>query len=75
MRSTRVKACELAAQCVQGQFITGEMSAAKLMALCIFFESYIDGGAKKTEQDMRLLSRRKVKNFRIVSGGKLDAKG
>ena len=69
-RSTRVKACELAAQCVQGQFVSGEMNAAKLMSLCIFFESYIDKGADATDADMRLLSRRRVKQLKVVAGGK-----
>jgi len=69
--ATRIKACELAAQCVQGQFISGEISAAKLMSLCIFFENYIDIGAAATEADMHLLSRRRVKRLKIIAGGKL----
>ena len=70
-RAVRTKACELAATCVQGQFITGEISAQKLMALCVFFENYIVLGAEGTEKEMRLLRPRKAKHLKVVAGGKL----
>ena len=70
-KATRVKACELAAQCIAGQFVTGDISASKLMSLCVFFENYIDIGAEKTEEAMHLLRPRKVKNLKVVAGGKL----
>ena len=68
-RANRIKACELAAQVVGS--IEGDVSAAKLMALTIFFESYIEHGSEWTSDNMKLMSRRKVKNLRVVAGGKL----
>lgn len=69
-RATRIKACELAAQCMQGQAAMDSIGA-RLMSLCVFFENYIDVGAAATDEDMRLLSRRRVKNLKVVSGGRL----
>ena len=72
MRSTRqirIKACEFAAHVV-GK-IEGDLTAAKLMALTVFFESYILKGCDATEREMRLLSRKKVKHLKVVAGGKL----
>ena len=68
-RANRIKACELAAQVV-GQ-TQGEVSAAKLMALTIFFESYIEHGSEWTSENMKLMTRKKVKNLHVVAGGKL----
>jgi hypothetical protein len=70
-KATRVKAAKLAAQCVAGQFISGEISAQKLFSLCVFFESWIELGGNETEKRMRLLRQRKVKNLKVVAGGKL----
>lgn len=70
-RATRIKACELATACIAGQYLAGDLNAAKLMALCVFFENYIDLGADKTENLMHLLSQRKTKKLRIIAGGKL----
>jgi len=69
-RATRIKACELAAQCLQGQ-AASEAIGARLMSLCIFFENYIDVGATATEADMRMLSRRRVKRLKVVAGGRM----
>ena len=66
-RGTRIKACELAASIVAHH----EYDGAHLMSLCVFFENYIDEGADATEQAMHLLSRRRVKGFKVVAGGKL----
>ena len=41
------------------------------MSLCVFFENYIDAGSEATEQAMHLLSRRKVKGFKVIAGGRL----
>lgn len=71
MKTTRIKACELAAQCMQGHGLAFDGIGARLMSLCVFFENYIDLGAAGTEKNMRMLSRRKLKNFKIVAGGKL----
>lgn len=68
-RETRIKACELAAQCMQGHGLAFEGIGARLMSLCVFFESFIEKGSSGTEEEMRLLSRRKVKKFKIVAGG------
>lgn len=70
-RATRVKACELAAQCMQGHGLAFEGIGSRLMSLCILFETYIDEGAEGTEEKMRMISRRKVKNFKVVAGGQL----
>jgi hypothetical protein len=68
-RATRIKAAELAAQCLQGE---GDSPiGAKLLSLCIFFETYINEGADATENAMRLISRRKVGKLKVVTGGRL----
>ncbi len=66
-RATRIKACQLAAQMLQNH----EYDGGKLMSLCVFFETYIETGADATEQAMHLLSRRKVKGFKVIAGGRL----
>jgi hypothetical protein len=70
-RASRIKACELAAQCMQGHGLAFDGIGARLMSLCIFFEHYIDLGADATETDMQILSRRKVKKYKVVAGGQL----
>lgn len=69
-KSVRIKAAELAAQCLQGQLAEGPVGA-RLMSLCIFFENYIERGSEETEQLMGLLSRKKTKRFRVIAGGAL----
>ena len=68
-RATRIKACELAASIAAGHTYDG----ARLMSLCVFFENYIDTGADATEAAMHMLSRRKVKGFKVIAGGKLTS--
>lgn len=71
-RDTRLRACELAAQCLQGQLTEGA-HGARLMALVIFFETYIDLGCDETERRMRLLRPKKLDGtkLRVVAGGGL----
>jgi len=47
-RSTRIKAFELAAQCLQGQVAVEGNIGSRMMSLVIFFENYIDQGATAT---------------------------
>lgn len=68
--AVRTEACHLAVQ-TMGADALDEHGSARLMALCVFFESYIAHGSAWTETNMRLLSRRKVKNLRVIAGGKL----
>lgn len=70
-RAVRTKACELAAQCLQGQCGVGTGVGRRLMSLAIFFENYISEGANQTQETMRLLSPRKVKKLRVISGAGL----
>ncbi len=69
-RSTRLKACELAAVCMQGQGNDGAVGP-RLMSLVVFFETYIDEGAHATQSVMRLLARPGRKNLKVVAGGGL----
>lgn len=48
-RSTRIKACELAATVMAHR--TDVSTAPLLWSLAVFFENYIDGGAKATMKD------------------------
>lgn len=72
-RTTRVKACELAAQCMQGQCDPSIGVGSRLMSLVVFFEVYIAEGADECERRMKLLSRdvrgAKRKNWRVIAGG------
>ena len=70
-RASRIKACELAAQCMQGHGLAFDRIGSRLMSLCVFFENYIDQGADATERDMRMLTRRKVKKYKVIAGGQL----
>jgi len=70
-KATRIKACELAAQCMQGHGLAFSGIGPRIFSLCIFFENYIDEGSEATEQSMKMLSRRRVKKFKVVAGGKL----
>jgi hypothetical protein len=47
----RTDACNLAAQVVAGE----EINPARLLALCIFFETYIADGSKYVENTMHLM--------------------
>lgn len=46
----RREACRLAARAAQGQCGEGPV-AERLWSLCVFFESYLNGGAEETQQD------------------------
>lgn len=70
-RATRVKAAELAAQCLGAEMAAGGATAARLMSLVIFFELYIDRGADATEEAMRLLKPRRRGKLQVVAGGNL----
>lgn len=72
-RATRIKAAELAAQCLGGEIAAGGAVAGRLMALVVFFEIYIDHGSDYTEKSMKLLSGRTKKKLRIIAGGNLQA--
>lgn len=49
-RATRVEACRLAAQVMQGQGL-GDGLGVRLWSATVFFECYIDGGAAATKKD------------------------
>ena len=49
----RIKAAELAAQCVQGQVADG-LVAGRLMSLVVFFETYLSFGSDRTEEGYAL---------------------
>jgi hypothetical protein len=66
-----MKAAELSAQCLGNSLASGGAIAGRLMALVIFFETYIDHGADVTEATMHLLSPRKVRKLRVIAGGNL----
>ena len=72
-RTTRIKACELAAQCLQGQCDPQVGIGSRLMSLVVFFETYISTGADATEQSMKMLTHgvrgAKRKNWRVIAGG------
>lgn len=70
-RATRIKAAELATQCLGSEVAAGGATAGRLMALVIFFEMYIDHGADATEKAMHLLSPRGRANLKVVAGGNL----
>lgn len=70
-KSVRIKAAELAAQCFHGEFENGGPMIGRLFALCVFFEQYIVTGANATEKSMKLLSRKKVKQLKVIAGGKI----
>lgn len=48
-RSTRIKACELAAQVMAGR--PDDTPAPLIWSLSVFFENYIDCGARATAKD------------------------
>lgn len=72
-RATRVKAAELAAQCLGAELAAGGATAGRLFALVIFFEIYIERGANAVQEDMRLLGSRRRGKLRVVAGGNLEA--
>jgi len=73
-RADRVKACELAAICMQGHGT--ELGGSKLMSLVVFFETYISRGADATENEMKMLTHGvrgvKRKNWRVIAGGQMN---
>jgi len=71
-RSTRIKAAELAAQCLGSELAAGGATAGRLMALVVFFETYIDQGTDATEGAMKLLSGRRKANLKVIAGGNLN---
>ena len=66
-RQLRTTACELAVRMMSTQ----TFSSSRLMALCVFFENYIELGAHETDRVMHLLTSRKTQKLHVVSGGKL----
>jgi hypothetical protein len=70
-RATRIKAAELAAQCLGSEMAAGGAVAARLFGLVIFFELYIDHGANKTEAAMKLMGGRRKAKLRVIAGGNL----
>lgn len=64
-KSTRVKAAELAAQCMQGQCADGTVGS-RLAALVVFFESYIEEGITITDQQMKLLGKCRIKELVLI---------
>lgn len=68
----RTAACDMATQIMaaHGEWVADE-SAARLMALCIFFESYIASGSAKTQAMMKLMPDDDKKDFRVIAGGRL----
>lgn len=65
-RSTRIKACELAAQVMRHRD-SPEPLAPQLWSLCVFFECYINDGANATAKPF---GPKKPKKLKIVRGGK-----
>lgn len=65
----RMKAAELAAQCVQGQVADGAC-AARMASLVVFFEVYLAFGMDETEAMMHLLAPRTVKGtkLKVIAG-------
>jgi hypothetical protein len=55
LKADRVKACELAAQVMHGHGMDEANIGGRVMALAVFFESYISEGCSTTERDMQLL--------------------
>lgn len=55
-REVRAEACRLATEMLRadGQW-DGQESSDRLWSLCVFFESHIVHGAKKTRRDMGLM--------------------
>lgn len=49
-KSSRVKACELAATVMAGR--PEDAPAPLIWSLCVFFENYIDLGASATKKDL-----------------------
>lgn len=74
-KTDRIKACELAAQCMQGLCGPETGMGARLMSLTVFFETYISRGADATETAMKMLTHNvrgaKRKNWRVIAGGGL----
>lgn len=72
----RLKAAELAAQCVQGQVADGAI-ASRMMSLVVFFETYLAFGMDYTEEQMHLLAPRKIKGtkLKIIAGRKFLTDG
>jgi hypothetical protein len=75
LKSDRIKACELAAQVMQGAGMDGAIGP-RLMSVTVFFENYIAEGCGATDKYMRLLEPRQRKALRLVRGGAMtgDAK-
>jgi hypothetical protein len=48
-RASRIKACKLAAKVMAGR--PDDQVVPMLWSLCVFFENYIDCGAKWTQKD------------------------
>jgi len=48
-RQIRIKACELAAQVMAGRI--NEIAIPQLWSYAVFFETYINEGAKSTQKD------------------------
>ena len=71
-KRTRIKACELAVQCIGNEVAAGGSTAGRLMALVVFFETYINHGGDETERRMKLLGGRKGKKLRVIAGGQLE---
>lgn len=74
-KKTRTKACKLAVQCLGSKVAAGGSTAGRLMALVVFFETYITHGADETERRMKLLGGRKKRGLRVVAGGNLESAG
>lgn len=62
----RTVACELAADLIAAR---EETDPAQLMALCVFFESYIGHGSRWTEKHMKLMAPSKAPILKLVPKG------
>lgn len=65
----RTEACRLAVQMMDVAAFE-EHGASRLMALCVFFESYIAHGSSWTEKRMKLMGDSEVVALSVVQGGK-----
>jgi hypothetical protein len=76
LKRDRIKACELAAICMQGNCGPEKAIAGRLMSLTVFFETYIAEGCDATEAKMRLLTRgvrgARRKQWQVIAGGALN---
>lgn len=63
-QEVRIQACSLAVKCIEDV-----QDAARLMALCVFFEAFITRGSAWTQETMKLMPKG-APELRAIKGGK-----